>query len=84
MFFPGFLAFLCVDWEAQNWIPAGTIQQAMLSGEETSPSQKYARGELTTVEFLQEVGQQCFKIVSQIPPPLFVILNAGKQDPPVW
>ncbi|XP_054248907.1 acyl-CoA dehydrogenase family member 10 [Indicator indicator] len=51
-----------VDWEAQNWIPAGTIQQAMLSGEETSPSQKYARGELTPVEFLQELGQQCFDI----------------------
>ncbi|NXX44241.1 ACD10 dehydrogenase, partial [Tricholaema leucomelas] len=51
-----------VDWEAQNWIPAGTIQQAMLSGEESSPSQKYARGELTTVEFLQELGQQCFEI----------------------
>ncbi|XP_054028765.1 acyl-CoA dehydrogenase family member 10 [Dryobates pubescens] len=51
-----------VDWEARNWIPAGTIQQAMLSGEETSPSQKYARGELTPVEFLQELGQQCFEI----------------------
>ncbi|NXJ60437.1 ACD10 dehydrogenase, partial [Rostratula benghalensis] len=50
------------DWEAQNCIPAGTIQQAILSGGENSPSLKYTRGELTTVEFLQELGQQCFEI----------------------
>ena len=71
--FPGFLTFPCVDWEARNCIPAGTIQQAILSGGENSPSLKYTRGELTTVEFLQELGQQCFEIVSQLPPPLFVL-----------
>ncbi|XP_062446554.1 acyl-CoA dehydrogenase family member 10 isoform X2 [Rhea pennata] len=49
-------------WELQNCIPAGTIQQAVLAGGENSPSLKYARGELTTVEFLQEFGQQCFEI----------------------
>ncbi|NXP55583.1 ACD10 dehydrogenase, partial [Heliornis fulica] len=53
-----------MDWEAQNYIPAGTIQQAMLSGGEKSPSLKYTRGELTTVEFLQELGQQCFEIAN--------------------
>ncbi|XP_072736272.1 acyl-CoA dehydrogenase family member 10 isoform X3 [Ciconia boyciana] len=52
------------DWEAQNCIPAGTIQQAILSGGENSPSLKYTRGELTTVEFLQELGQQCFEIAN--------------------
>ncbi|NXT36348.1 ACD10 dehydrogenase, partial [Pelecanoides urinatrix] len=52
------------DWEARNCIPAGTIQQAMLSGGENSPSLKYTRGELTTVEFLQELGQQCFEIAN--------------------
>ncbi|KFP84748.1 Acyl-CoA dehydrogenase family member 10, partial [Apaloderma vittatum] len=52
------------DWEARNWIPAGTIQQAILSGGENSPSLKYTRGELTTVEFLQELGQQCFEIAN--------------------
>uniref|UniRef100_A0A8C3PTL5 Aminoglycoside phosphotransferase domain-containing protein n=1 Tax=Calidris pygmaea TaxID=425635 RepID=A0A8C3PTL5_9CHAR len=52
------------DWEARNYIPAGTIQQAILSGGENSPSLKYARGELTTVEFLQELGQQCFEIAN--------------------
>lgn len=70
---PGFLTFLYVDWEAQNCIPAGTIQQAILSGGENSPSLKYTRGELTTVEFLQELGQQCFEIVSQLPPPPFLL-----------
>ncbi|XP_064531043.1 acyl-CoA dehydrogenase family member 10 isoform X1 [Pseudopipra pipra] len=50
------------DWEAQNCIPAGTIQQALLSGGENSPSRRYSRGELTAVEFLQELGQQCFEI----------------------
>ncbi|NXE80798.1 ACD10 dehydrogenase, partial [Cochlearius cochlearius] len=52
------------DWEARNCIPVGTIQQAILSGAENSPSRKYARGELTTVEFLQELGQQCFEIAN--------------------
>ncbi|KAM9281358.1 acyl-CoA dehydrogenase family member 10 isoform 2-T3 [Morus bassanus] len=52
------------DWETQNCIPAGTIQQAILSGGENSPSLKYTRGELTTVEFLQELGQQCFEIAN--------------------
>ncbi|NWU58157.1 ACD10 dehydrogenase, partial [Dromas ardeola] len=52
------------DWEARNCIPAGTIHQAMLSGGENSPSLKYTRGELTTVEFLQELGQQCFEIAN--------------------
>ncbi|KAM7090175.1 acyl-CoA dehydrogenase family member 10 isoform 2-T2 [Ciconia maguari] len=52
------------DWDAQNCIPAGTIQQAILSGGENSPSLKYTRGELTTVEFLQELGQQCFEIAN--------------------
>ncbi|XP_074777165.1 acyl-CoA dehydrogenase family member 10 isoform X3 [Athene noctua] len=51
-------------WEAQNCIPAGTVQQALLSGGENSPSLKYTRGELTTVEFLQELGQQCFEIAN--------------------
>ncbi|XP_054075058.1 acyl-CoA dehydrogenase family member 10 isoform X2 [Rissa tridactyla] len=53
-----------VDWEARNCIPAGTIQQAMLSGGESSPSLKYTRGELTAVEFLQELGQKCFEIAN--------------------
>ncbi|NXO56476.1 ACD10 dehydrogenase, partial [Aramus guarauna] len=52
------------DWEAQNCIPAGTIQQAILSGGENSLSLKYTRGELTAVEFLQELGQQCFEIAN--------------------
>ncbi|KFQ39042.1 Acyl-CoA dehydrogenase family member 10, partial [Mesitornis unicolor] len=52
------------DWEARNCIPAGTIQQALLSGGENSPSLKYSRGELTAVEFLQELGQQCFEIAN--------------------
>ncbi|XP_037231511.1 acyl-CoA dehydrogenase family member 10 isoform X1 [Falco rusticolus] len=52
------------DWEAHNCIPAGTIQQAIRSGGESSPSLKYTRGELTTVEFLQELGQQCFEIAN--------------------
>ncbi|NXJ82845.1 ACD10 dehydrogenase, partial [Trogon melanurus] len=52
------------DWEARNCIPAGTIQQAILSGGENSPSLKYARGELTTVEFLQELGQRCFEMAN--------------------
>ncbi|KFP41334.1 Acyl-CoA dehydrogenase family member 10, partial [Chlamydotis macqueenii] len=52
------------DWEARNCIPAGTIQQALLSGGENSPSLKYTRGELTSVEFLQELGQQCFEIAN--------------------
>ncbi|NWV24522.1 ACD10 dehydrogenase, partial [Origma solitaria] len=50
------------DWEARSCIPAGTIQQAALSGGENSLSLKYSRGELTAVEFLQELGQQCFEI----------------------
>ncbi|KAM8993196.1 acyl-CoA dehydrogenase family member 10 isoform 2-T2 [Ara ararauna] len=49
------------DWEARNWLPAGTIQQAVFSGGENSLSLKYTRGELTTVEFLQELGRQCFE-----------------------
>ncbi|NWH56792.1 ACD10 dehydrogenase, partial [Geococcyx californianus] len=52
------------DWEAQNCIPAGTVQQAIISGGENSLSLKYTRGELTTVEFLQELGQQCFEIAN--------------------
>ncbi|KAM6051785.1 acyl-CoA dehydrogenase family member 10 isoform 3-T3 [Theristicus caerulescens] len=52
------------DWEARNCIPAGTIQQAIFSGGENSPSLKYTRGELTSVEFLQELGQQCFEIAN--------------------
>lgn len=52
------------DWEARNCIPAGTVQQALLSGGENSPSLKYTRGELTTVEFLEELGQQCFEIAN--------------------
>ncbi|KAM6246925.1 LOW QUALITY PROTEIN: acyl-CoA dehydrogenase family member 10 [Porphyrio hochstetteri] len=52
------------DWEARNCIPTGTIQQAILSRGENSPSLKYTRGELTTVEFLQELGQQCFEIAN--------------------
>ncbi|NXH17360.1 ACD10 dehydrogenase, partial [Bucco capensis] len=53
-----------MDWEAQNCVPAGTIQQALLSGGENSPALKYSRGELTTVEFLQELGLQCFEIAN--------------------
>ncbi|NXD12628.1 ACD10 dehydrogenase, partial [Nothocercus nigrocapillus] len=52
------------DWEVQNCIPAGTVQQAVLAGGENSPSLKYTRGELSTVEFLQEFGQQCFDIAN--------------------
>ncbi|OPJ74993.1 acyl-CoA dehydrogenase family member 10 isoform A [Patagioenas fasciata monilis] len=52
------------DWEARNCVPAGTIQQALLSGGENSPSLKYRRGELTSTEFLQELGQQCFEIAN--------------------
>ncbi|NXQ23992.1 ACD10 dehydrogenase, partial [Alaudala cheleensis] len=52
------------DWEAQSCIPAGTIQQAALSGGENSLSLQYSRGELTAVEFLQELGQQCFDIAN--------------------
>ncbi|NXU58393.1 ACD10 dehydrogenase, partial [Turnix velox] len=53
-----------VDWEAQDCIPAGTIQRALLSGGENSPSQRYTRGELTAVEFLKELGEQCFEIAN--------------------
>ncbi|NWX37352.1 ACD10 dehydrogenase, partial [Notiomystis cincta] len=49
------------DWEARSWIPAGTVQRAALSGGENSLSLQYSRGELTAVEFLQELGQQCFE-----------------------
>ncbi|NXY37356.1 ACD10 dehydrogenase, partial [Pomatorhinus ruficollis] len=52
------------DWEAQSCIPAGTIQQAAQSGGENSLSLQYSRGELTAVEFLQELGQQCFEIAN--------------------
>uniref|UniRef100_A0A8C3Q719 Aminoglycoside phosphotransferase domain-containing protein n=1 Tax=Geospiza parvula TaxID=87175 RepID=A0A8C3Q719_GEOPR len=52
------------DWEARSCIPAGTIQQAALSGGENSLSLQYSRGELTAVEFLQELGQQCFEIAN--------------------
>ncbi|XP_025970313.2 acyl-CoA dehydrogenase family member 10 isoform X2 [Dromaius novaehollandiae] len=55
---------VAADWEVQNCIPAGTIQQAVRAGGENSPSLKYTRGELTTVEFLQEFGQQCFEIAN--------------------
>uniref|UniRef100_A0A8C5UL88 Aminoglycoside phosphotransferase domain-containing protein n=1 Tax=Malurus cyaneus samueli TaxID=2593467 RepID=A0A8C5UL88_9PASS len=52
------------DWEARSCVPTGTIQQAALSGGENSLSLKYSRGELTAVEFLQELGQQCFEIAN--------------------
>ncbi|NXM65471.1 ACD10 dehydrogenase, partial [Serilophus lunatus] len=52
------------EWEAQSCVPAGTMQEALLSGGENSPSCKYSRGELTAVEFLQELGQQCFEIAN--------------------
>ncbi|NXC42378.1 ACD10 dehydrogenase, partial [Penelope pileata] len=52
---------IAADWEAQSCVPAGTVQRALLSGGESSPSLGYARGELTAVEFLQELGQQCFE-----------------------
>ncbi|NXI60517.1 ACD10 dehydrogenase, partial [Chloroceryle aenea] len=52
------------DWEARSCVPAGTIQQAILSGGENSPSLKYTRGELTAAEFLQELGQRCFEIAN--------------------
>ncbi|NWJ00135.1 ACD10 dehydrogenase, partial [Crypturellus undulatus] len=61
---PGSLPFLYIDWEVQNCIPAGTVQQALLAGGENSPSLKYTRGELSAVEFLQEFGQQCFDIAN--------------------
>ncbi|XP_009073760.1 PREDICTED: acyl-CoA dehydrogenase family member 10-like, partial [Acanthisitta chloris] len=57
------------DWEAQGCIPAGTIQQVLLSGGENSPSLRYSRGELTAVEFLQELGQQCFE-TANVPVPV--------------
>lgn len=79
-----FLTFLYVDWEARNCVPAGTIQQALLSGGENSPSLKYRRGELTSAEFLQELGQQCFEIVSRLPLLSLYFLTAGKQDPTMW
>ncbi|NXM82910.1 ACD10 dehydrogenase, partial [Oenanthe oenanthe] len=50
--------------EARSCIPAGTIQQAALSGGDNSLSLQYSRGELTAVEFLQELGQQCFEIAN--------------------
>ncbi|XP_066055561.1 acyl-CoA dehydrogenase family member 10 [Chamaea fasciata] len=52
------------DWEARSCIPAGTIQRAALSEGENSLSLQYSRGELTAVEFLQELGQQCFEIAN--------------------
>ncbi|NXC08829.1 ACD10 dehydrogenase, partial [Orthonyx spaldingii] len=52
------------DWEAWSCVPAGTVQRAVLSGGENSLSLKYSRGELTAVEFLQELGQQCFEIAN--------------------
>ncbi|XP_054145008.1 acyl-CoA dehydrogenase family member 10 [Melozone crissalis] len=52
------------DWEARSCIPAGTVQRAALSGGESSLSLQYSRGELTAVEFLQELGQQCFEIAN--------------------
>ncbi|NXR86519.1 ACD10 dehydrogenase, partial [Hypocryptadius cinnamomeus] len=52
------------DWEARSCVPAGTIQQAALAGGENSLSLQYSRGELTAVEFLQELGQQCFEIAN--------------------
>ncbi|KFU90236.1 Acyl-CoA dehydrogenase family member 10, partial [Chaetura pelagica] len=55
---------VAMGWEARNCIPAGTFQQAVLSGGENSPTRKYTRGELTAVEFLQELGQQCFEIAN--------------------
>ncbi|XP_054501940.2 acyl-CoA dehydrogenase family member 10 isoform X1 [Agelaius phoeniceus] len=52
------------EWEARSCIPAGTVQQAALSGGENSLSLQYSRGELTAVELLQELGQQCFEIAN--------------------
>ncbi|XP_065548183.1 acyl-CoA dehydrogenase family member 10 isoform X1 [Lathamus discolor] len=52
------------DWEARDCLPAGTIQQAVFSGGENSLSLKYTRGELTAVEFLQELGRRCFGIAN--------------------
>ncbi|NXF75739.1 ACD10 dehydrogenase, partial [Sclerurus mexicanus] len=52
------------DWEAQSCVPPGTMQQALLCGGENSPSRRYSRGELTAVEFLQELGQQCFELAN--------------------
>ncbi|XP_071428530.1 acyl-CoA dehydrogenase family member 10 [Pithys albifrons albifrons] len=51
-------------WEAQGCVPAGTVQRALLAGGQDSPSRRYSRGELTAVEFLQELGQQCFDIAN--------------------
>ncbi|KFQ50244.1 Acyl-CoA dehydrogenase family member 10, partial [Pelecanus crispus] len=68
------------DWEARNCIPAGTIQQAILSGGENSPSLKYTRGELTTVEFLQELGQQCFEIANICVPVDSFLLDLIKNE----
>lgn len=81
MLFPGFPAVLHADWEARSCIPAGTIQQAAVSGGENSLSLKYSRGELTAVEFLQELGQQCFEIVSQLPPALLVLPDCVETGP---
>ncbi|NXG00319.1 ACD10 dehydrogenase, partial [Sakesphorus luctuosus] len=51
-------------WEAQGCVPAGTVRRALLAGGQDSPSRRYSRGELTAVEFLQELGQQCFDIAN--------------------
>ncbi|NWU62682.1 ACD10 dehydrogenase, partial [Pterocles burchelli] len=68
------------DWEAQNYVPAGTIQQAILSGGEDSPSRKYTRGELSTVEFLQELGQQCFEIANVCVPVESFLLDLIRKE----
>nr|XP_013808351.1 PREDICTED: acyl-CoA dehydrogenase family member 10 [Apteryx mantelli mantelli] len=71
---------VAADWEVQNCIPAGTIQKAVLTGGENSPSLKYTRGELTTVEFLQEFGQQCFEIANVSVPVGSFLLNLIRNE----
>ncbi|XP_067163062.1 acyl-CoA dehydrogenase family member 10 isoform X2 [Apteryx mantelli] len=71
---------VAADWEVQNCIPAGTIQKAVLAGGENSPSLKYTRGELTTVEFLQEFGQQCFEIANVSVPVGSFLLNLIRNE----
>ncbi|XP_065595328.1 acyl-CoA dehydrogenase family member 10 [Cyrtonyx montezumae] len=68
------------DWEAQKCIPAGAVQQALLSGGENCPSLKYTRGELTTVEFLQELGQQCFEIANVCVPVSSFLTNLIRSE----
>ncbi|XP_048676886.2 acyl-CoA dehydrogenase family member 10 isoform X2 [Caretta caretta] len=55
---------MAVEWEVRNRIPRGTIKQALISGGENRPWLRYMRGELTSVEFLHEFGQQCSEIAN--------------------